>query len=682
MYQYSIEKAIDNTTVSFMEQLAEHDIRNIENQFNGRLRYIHSLCNRIKRYRDKEAVDIVYLLSVEARSTAFRKFYFITTGGKVYDSSFLVRSLDEIAWADQFRKAKGEFVLRFAVDKREAWGEYLLYGIHLDEPINYGDERVEGVVGLIPLDKLDGLLKLESFEGRGTTILIQPSGEIITASRYYDVEESGNYFTELREAAFLEGDSFENCREKLSDGGSFYVKYIFQGVQYSALFKPLSNIAGNEWYMVVKVPSEVTTEQTRVLLYRSIVFFLLLGIVVFILAVFVFKTMKAEQLARAAEQAKSTFLANMSHEIRTPLNGITGLLYLMKQNLDNKEKQIEYLEKTEVSAGFLKNVISDVLDMSKIESGKLELYNQKLNLEKFFWELQILIAPQTEERKQAFILDFAGVTAPWIMGDETRLKQVIINLLGNSLKFTPAGGKISLSAKQKIQGETAETTFVVADTGCGMSQEFLEKIWLPFEQESRQASQNGTGLGVTLSRALVKKMGGTITVESWQGKGTVFTVQIPFSIVEADEETTDCGLDDKAPAKLLDGKRILAAEDNDINREILKEILQQYGAVVVEATNGREAVDFFAQSDPGTFEVILMDLQMPQLNGYEATMEIRALKRPDSKTVLIFALTANAFKEDADLAMASGMNDVVTKPLNIDTLLRKLSESASKSAEK
>ena len=671
LYQRSIEGAVSGTTRSFMEQLAEHDIRNVGSQFANRLNYLHSLGVRIQMVREEEQIDIPYLLSVDSQATQFQKLYLITSQDTVYDSAYLISTLDELPWADAYRAATGDFVVRFVIDKREAWGEYLLYGIKLDGPVPYGGEQIEGIVGLVPLEELSGLIQLESFDGRGTVLVIDQDGIIITASRYYDKELDLRYFSELEQASFLNGTSLEQCKAAISRGEDLYVEYVFQGVQYNAMLKSMGDESyGNGWYTVVKVPESVSAEQTRALLSRSLVFFGLLSVVIFALAAFVFKNMRAAQIAQASERAKSTFLSNMSHEIRTPLNGISGLLYLMRQNLDDREKQKEYLEKAEVSADFLKSVITEVLDMSKIESGQLELYSQRLDLEKLLREIEMLIGPQAVERKQRFVVDRGGLTAPWVLGDEVRLKQIIVNLLGNALKFTPAGGSITLAVSQELSGGTAHTTFRIADTGCGMSPAFLERIWQPFEQERRFGSQNGTGLGTTLSKMLAEKMGGGIDVESREGEGTTFTVRVPLAAAQPEQTPIQPNWEARVS---LAGTRILAAEDNDINREILLEILAAYGADVTPAVNGREAVDLFSQSPVSSFDVILMDIQMPVLDGYDAARAIRAMDRPDGRTIPIFALTANAFKQEADRARESGMDDVITKPLDVDVLLQKLS---------
>ena len=381
--------------------------------------------------------------------------------------------------------------------------------------------------------------------------------------------------------------------------------------------------------------------------------------------------MNMAKIARASEQAKSTFLANMSHEIRTPLNGIVGLQYLMRQNLNNREKLEEYLTKAEVSADFLKSVITDVLDMSKIENGQLEIYQNNMDLSAMVTELKTLVEIQTVERGLNFQIHAEELLWPFVIGDVLRIKQVLTNLLGNALKFTPKGGDISLTVKQAREEDLVKTTFIVADTGCGMSPEFLEHIWEPFEQERRIASQNGTGLGTTLSKTLVEKMGGSIAVESTPGEGTRFTVILTLPIVSKPEELPASQTKEENGWE-FQGKKILVVEDNEINQMIVISVLEECGCELLAAEDGEIAVKMFTDSPPGSIDLILMDVQMPRMDGYEATRRIRGMDRPDGASVPIFAMTANAFREDVEKALACGMNDVLTKPLDIALLLQKI----------
>ena len=308
--------------------------------------------------------------------------------------------------------------------------------------------------------------------------------------------------------------------------------------------------------------------------------------------------------------------------------------------------------------------------MSKIESGQLEIYQDELDLYILINEIKALLDTQAEEKGLTFNIECDELKQPLVLGDGLRIKQVLTNLLGNAVKFTQKGGRISLIISQKIANDIAYTTFIVADNGSGMSPEFLERIWIPFEQEQRIASQNGTGLGTTLSKTLMEKMNGTISVESKVGSGTKFTVSVPFPIVKTSAKFKENG-ESNNEWEFKD-KNVLVVEDNDINRMIVVSVMEDIGCTVVEVTNGQEAVDAFKDSSPYFFDLILMDMHMPVMDGYEAVKQIRALPRPDGATVLIIALTANAFREDVERALKSGVNEVATKPLNIPVLMQKI----------
>ncbi len=671
LYQISIGQAVYSTTVSFMEQIADHDHLNIVNQMNSRWAYLNSIMTRLRSSRSSQLKDSIYDLSVAAKATSFDKLYLIADNEKVYSSTYLETALSEMPWEDSFRQADGNFVTRYDEDSREQWGEYLIYGTRLEEPVLCGEQALSGVVGLLPISEVVGQMRMESFDGMGVAIVMQPSGAIITASQQYSSGAvTQNFLTSIEDARFKNGGSLDACKQAIQNGESCFVEYNVAGESFYALFQPMEHHGGNDWYVVVRVSTKVTADQVRTLILRSVPFFLLLGLFILAAAFFLYRSINEARIARASEQAKSAFLTNMSHEIRTPLNGITGLQYLMRQNLDDRIKLETYLKKAEVSAAFLKSVITDVLDMSKIESGQLELYQNKMDLAAVIEDLRALLEIQAEEKGLRFIIDIGSLAHPFVIGDALRVKQVLTNLLGNALKFTPEGGAVTLTVRQSMEHETANTTFIVSDTGCGMSPEFLQRIWRPFEQERRTASQNGTGLGTTLSKTLVEKMGGSISVESQPGEGTVFTVSVPFPAAQTPVPPA-------APAQEhmawnLDGKRILVAEDNDINRMIVVSILEEYGCTFIEADTGEAAVSVFNSTAPGSIDLILMDLQMPLMDGYEAARKIRALSRPDAASVPIFAVTANVFREDAEKALAAGMNDVVTKPLDVALLLDKI----------
>lgn len=673
LYYQSIERAVYSTTLSFMEQIADHDHLNIVNQIDSKREYLRSLLKRIEAARDSQIEDVIYTLGVEASTTSFDILYLITSDGMVYSSSYLMSTMQDMPWADEFQQTGGDFVTRYDEVSRERWGEYLVYGVQLAEPVSCGSKKIIGAVGLVSIEEIGDQMKLESFDGKGAAVVMQKSGDIITASQQYNTTDN-NFLNPLKDAKFKNGGSFEACRQAVERGESLFAEYSLDSSSYYTLFQSLDRHGGNDWYLVVRVSTQVTVEQVRTLINRSLPFFFVLGILILSITYFFYRSMNSVKVARASEQAKSAFLANMSHEIRTPLNGIVGLQYLMRQNLDDKEKLKSYLKKAEVSTSFLQSVITDVLDMSKIESGQLEIYAKEMDLTAVIEEVKILLENQTDQKGLKFHIDYRKLPEPFVRGDALRIKQILTNLLGNAVKFTPDGGEITLSVSQEISGETADTIFQVADTGCGMSQEFLERIWLPFEQERRIASQKGTGLGTTLSKTLVEKMGGAISVESKLGEGTVFTFHIPFPVAKPSGEAELTGETAEETEWSLSGKRILAAEDNEINRMIIVSILEDQGCELTEACDGQQALTAFENSTPDYFDLILMDIQMPVMNGYEATRRIRSLNRPDAARIPIIAMTANAFREDIEMALAAGIDDVATKPLDIKLLLNKMKQ--------
>lgn len=677
LYQRSIKEAVYTNTVSFMDQLASHDIKNIENTIANKQENLHSIIERLKITHKEDQKDISYMLGIEARASSFEKLYLITAQNKVYDDSQLVTTLDRMKWKDVYQANTKEFISRYSADEHEYWSEYILCGYHLEEPVTYQNDKITGIVGFIPIEDMEDIIHLESFEGKGEAIVIQNTGELITASKYYDTKDRQNFINELKDSN-LTSHAIDELTRKLNYELENFISYKYQGTQYYASIKPISKY---NWFLVVKVPSEVNTEQTQRLLRLSLIFFAVLALVIIGIAVSIYRIVKTARIVYASEKAKSSFLANMSHEIRTPLNGIIGLQYLMEQNIDQPDKMKEYLKKAGISSQYLKSVITDVLEMSKIESGQLELYMKSFDLSHTINEIETIIRIQAEEKQLNFQVDVSALSHCSLYGDEVRLKQVLINLLGNALKFTPSHGFVSLTVVQgKEKENTIPTTFMISDTGQGMSEEFLEHIWESFEQENRTSSQNGTGLGTTLSKILVEKMGGTIDVISTLNKGTTFTVRIPFPISSKDQKEDRIGYDVKQENDLKD-KHILVVEDNDLNREILMDVLMEKGCEITEAVNGRQAVQSYLDHEEGYYDVILMDVQMPIMDGYEATQRIRGMGRNDSMKVCIFALTANAFHDDIELALKKGMDDVITKPLDVDELLKKLSKVRKKRKE-
>lgn len=381
---------------------------------------------------------------------------------------------------------------------------------------------------------------------------------------------------------------------------------------------------------------------------------------------------------RADARARARFLSTMSHEIRTPLNGLIGLNYLMSRKLDDRETMEKYLDESTVTARYLLSLVNDILDMSKLQAGKMELTSRPVDLELLLGAVDSIVKNGMAEKGLRYITDIE-LTQPLIVGDEARIQQVLLNLLDNARKFTPQGGSVTLTVRQEpAHGNRVRSVVTVSDTGCGMSEEFQKRVFGAFSQDLGTVSKGnqGTGLGLAISRSLVKLMDGNLEFTSRVGEGTVFTFSFSSRILErtVGEIPAAPGAPepDGEPEKPGLRGKVLVAEDNELNGEILLELLDGEGYKADLAENGKIALRMFTDSAPGTYGVILMDLMMPEMDGYETASAIRALDRPDAGSVRIFACTANAFPEEREKAITAGMDDFLTKPIDMDELLEKI----------
>lgn len=387
--------------------------------------------------------------------------------------------------------------------------------------------------------------------------------------------------------------------------------------------------------------------------------------------------------AEKANQAKSDFLSSMSHDIRTPMNAIIGMTAIALANMDDQIRLEDCLHKISFSSKHLLNLINDILDMSKIERAKIILKREKINLSDFIQGLSDMLTPEADAAGLFFSVQTKRIQHSCFFGDPLRISQILINLLGNAIKFTPTGGKIFLKVTERSdeQEENARYRFTIQDTGIGMSEAFQAHLFEPFIRNQDVAHVEGTGLGLSITKGLVDLMGGEITVKSEIQKGTTFQVELSCevaqtSIVDVLEKNAESPR--VTNKKALEGRLFLVAEDNAINAEILSELLKMYGAHTVVKANGAQTLQAFKNVRPGTYDAILMDIQMPEMNGYETSKAIRRLCRRDAKSIPIIAMTANAFEEDVQEALSSGMNAHVAKPIDIQTLLNTLSQILSK----
>ena len=383
---------------------------------------------------------------------------------------------------------------------------------------------------------------------------------------------------------------------------------------------------------------------------------------------------KALQAANQSSQAKTTFLNSVSHDIRTPLNAITGFTVLAMNHVNDPEMVKNYLSKVTVASNHLLALINDVLDMSRIESGHLELEEKPVSLAQIFQDLETIIQNDIKAKGIRFFGDMKNLSHPYVLMDPMRMKKVLLNILSNATKFTNEGGEIHFCIEEMESPEDGKGLyrFHIRDTGIGMSKGYLAHIFEPFSREETATVSGipGTGLGMSIASRIVKLMGGTIDVTSEVGKGSHFIVTVPAT--QLVEETPDREEPEEKLEKIIEGKRVLLVEDNELNREICQELLEMAGFTVDTAEDGKVAVDRVREAPAGTYDVILMDIQMPVMDGYEATREIRCLVEGKKAGIPIFALTANAFAEDRRRAIEAGMNGHIAKPIDIPSLMKTL----------
>ena len=377
----------------------------------------------------------------------------------------------------------------------------------------------------------------------------------------------------------------------------------------------------------------------------------------------------AEQ-ARAANAAKTNFLSRMSHDIRTPLNGIIGLLSIDEAHPDDQALIVRNRQKMRIAANHLLDLINDVLQMGKLESGKVVLAHEVVDLNKLTADVITIVEQRAADAGVTLEQDPActPMDYPYVYGSPLHLRQIFLNIYGNSIKYNHIGGKVRI-LRQCLGAADGIVTYrwTISDTGIGMGQEFLQHVFEPFAQERTDARSvyNGTGLGMSIVKGLVDKMNGTITVTSEEGKGSTFVITLPFEIADPDQTQPDGALEQAD----IHGLRLLLVEDNDLNAEIATVLLEDQGATVTLARDGQQAIDLFEKSAPGWYDAILMDVMMPNVDGLTATRIIRALDRADAETVPIIAMTANAFAEDARKCLDAGMNAHLSKPLNMPLVM-------------
>ena len=824
LFSSLLTRRIVEMSLRNMREISRHDEKSIMSGLEHRWFNIEGIAKEIRQNKYESTSDMLKQLNIKSQAAESTEIVLITDTGNTFSSSYIEREDLELfklcndSSKDRFVHRRDENTS--AVDSRKAM---LILGSKI-EPFTIDGNRFVYIVGYYDIGSLTDELKIESYGGEGYSSVIDKDGYyLVSVYRSNNVFERDDFYTVLGKEKLGGGLTLDDVRHKIEARESFALEYMLDGQERIMVCTPMTDV---DWYCIMSVPLSIYQEQSAELLQMLTVLVVAVLITLFIVIILIFRnrsqrnTMNFEikhrdeleealALAEQANRAKTTFLNNMSHDIRTPMNAIIGFTSLAKTHIDNKARVADYLDKITQSSNHLLSLINDVLDMSRIESGKVSIEEKEENLADILHSIKNIVQADINAKRMDFIIDTVDVTDENIYCDKLRINQILINLLSNSIKFTEPGGTISVRITQKPIAKEGYGMYEcrVKDTGIGISKEFLKEIFEPFarERNSTVSGIQGTGLGMAITKNIVDMMGGTIEVESEVGKGTEFIVTLELKLQEKhrkieeiehlkgvhalviDDDMNSCqsishmlrqlglksewtmygkeavvrakeaeqnkeryqiymidwlmpdmnGIETtrrirkivgKEPKIIMlsaydwgeieteareagvtefvskplfpsdvrrvllkvsgeepkeqpkeekpdfSGKRILLVEDNMMNREIATEYLQDFGFLVENAENGKEACDVLEKSKPGYFDLVLMDIQMPIMNGYEATKRIRQFENKKIANIPILAMTANAFEEDKQAAKEAGMNGHLAKPIDVAKLIEALKE--------
>ena len=707
LYHTYIQDIIYEERLNQMEEITRQMFQNLEDVIDAHWNRVTEECNYLKDANVQTTDELCRHIKKKYELSAYadQKITLMaldSDGGYYTEDGYrgLFRDLDYF----EDNSEQISFVFDSMTDNQSE----MVFLQRLPEPIELqnGEEKTTiSYFGISQnMEQLNPYFSCDAYNGNNSVYVLDDNGFKLFNSNQVELIKGHNVFSVLQNMKYLHNSSFDKTKVELEEKGCSYSNAILDGTEYFYALKRLENA---EWTLIFLVPAEYVATNTLRLVNFVMVFIVIFTVIVAVCVMFGISLVmhrnqqesirverennarletvntelrqakraaeEAFQVAQEANRSKSSFLANMSHDIRTPMNAIIGMTSLIRYDAGDKGKVIEYADKIDISSQHLLGIINNVLDMSKIEAGKTVFKYSDFSIVDFIQELDTIFHSQIYEKQQTFTITKENIRHEWVSGDRVHLMQIFSNLLSNAIKYTQEGGEIQLLVEEYETKSRAYARyrFLVSDNGMGMSADFKNTIFDAFTREESSMTNKiqGTGLGMAITKNLVEAMGGTIDVESEPGQGSCFEILMDLKTAEDQSVSLIPHTEkDEPEGNILQGMRFLCAEDNEINAEILTELLKIEGAECTICENGEEILKTFEQSAPGDYDMILMDVQMPVMNGYEATKAIRRSSHELAKKIPIIAMTANAFSEDIQHSLAAGMNAHVSKPVEMKVL--------------
>ena len=707
LYHTYIQDIIYEERLNQMEEITRQMFQNLEDVIDAHWNRVTEECNYLKDANVQTTDELCRHIKKKYELSAYadQKITLMaldSDGGYYTEDGYrgLFRDLDYF----EDNSEQISFVFDSMTDNQSE----MVFLQRLPEPIELqnGEEKTTiSYFGISQnMEQLNPYFSCDAYNGNNSVYVLDDNGFKLFNSNQVELIKGHNVFSVLQNMKYLHNSSFDKTKVELEEKGCSYSNAILDGTEYFYALKRLENA---EWTLIFLVPAEYVATNTLRLVNFVMVFIVIFTVIVAVCVMFGISLVmhrnqqesirverennarletvntelrqakraaeEAFQVAQEANRSKSSFLANMSHDIRTPMNAIIGMTSLIRYDAGDKGKVIEYADKIDISSQHLLGIINNVLDMSKIEAGKTVFKYSDFSIVDFIQELDTIFHSQIYEKQQTFTITKENIRHEWVSGDRVHLVQIFSNLLSNAIKYTQEGGEIQFLVEEYETKSRAYARyrFLVSDNGMGMSADFKNTIFDAFTREESSMTNKiqGTGLGMAITKNLVEAMGGTIDVESEPGQGSCFEILMDLKTAEDQSVSLIPHTEkDEPEGNILQGMRFLCAEDNEINAEILTELLKIEGAECTICENGEEILKTFEQSAPGDYDMILMDVQMPVMNGYEATKAIRRSSHELAKKIPIIAMTANAFSEDIQHSLAAGMNAHVSKPVEMKVL--------------